>query len=258
VTLRADNVSFAYPRGPEVLRGVSCAIERGAVTVILGPNGAGKSTLVRAIAGVRRATRGSVTIDARDLRAMSAHERAHKVAYVAQRSSLAFDFGVRRVVELGRFGVGRSGAAVDAALARFALTDLSHRSVGSLSVGQRQRVALARAWAQLDGRDDAYILCDEPTSAMDPEHQLATLGALRELAARGAGVAIVMHDLTLAARTGDRALVLGRDGTVAAAGDAGTVLSPETLGRVFGVRFGVGAVDGARVVTPLGAPGAAS
>jgi len=254
VALLAHSVSFAYPRGPDVLDAVSCEIPRGAVTAIVGPNGAGKSTLVRLLAGVRRPTRGRVTIDERELASLDARTRARWVAYVEQRSSLAFDFDVRRVVELGRFGAARSRRAVDEAIERFALCDQAKRPVGSLSVGQRQRVALARAWAQLSGRDDAFLLCDEPTSAMDPEHQLSTLGALRELARRGLGVGVVIHDLTLATRTSDHALVLARDGSTDSHGTRARVLTPGTLTRVFGVPFASGVVEGQRVMTPIGGP----
>ena len=252
MTLRADTLSYAYGRGPEVLRAVSCEIEPGRILAIVGPNGAGKSTLVRLLAGVREPTSGRVTLDADPIQDLPPRTRARRVAYVAQRASLAFDFDVRRVVSLGRYGVGRDDDAVDRAIARFGLVDLAARPVGTLSVGQQQRVALARAWAQLDGADNAILLADEPTSAMDPEHQLATFGALRELASRGVGAGLVVHDLTMAARWSDEVLILGADGGVHACGPTREVLTPETLRAVFGVRFAVGELAEAPVVSPVG------
>lgn len=250
VTLAAMDISFAYPKGPDVLTRVSCTIEPGAITAILGPNGAGKSTLVRILAGVRTPDHGRVTLDGRDLFAIPARRRAARVALVAQRSTLAFDFDVRRVVELGRHAIGADRNAVDRAMGAMDLSDLAHRPVGSLSVGQQQRVAMARAFAQLDGRDDGVLLADEPTSAMDPAHQRNTLERLRALADGGAAIGLVVHDATLAATWCDRALILSGSGQRAAEGPVNAVLTPETLSGVFGIAFASAQVGSLRVLTP--------
>src|SRR5690606_22127620 len=107
--------------------------------------------------------------------------------------------------------------------------------------GQQQRVILARALAQLAGGDEPparqVILADEPTSAMDPRHELHALGVLREQARRGRAVVVVLHDFTAAARFADRALVLDDSGRVAAVGPVERTLRAGVLSGVFGVPF---------------------
>lgn len=250
VALIASNLSFAYPNGPDVLSRVSCSLEQGVITSILGPNGAGKSTLVRILAGVRSPDAGRVTLDASDLSTMKARVRASRLALVAQRSALAFDFDVRRVVELGRHAIGPDRAAVDRAIDAMELRDLDRRPVGSLSVGQQQRVAIARAFAQLDGRSDSVLLADEPTSAMDPAHQRNTLERLRTLADRGAAIGLVVHDTTLAATWSDRVIILNRAGTIAAEGPTDEILTPGILSDVFGIGFASAQVGSLHVLTP--------
>lgn len=248
--LAADDISFAYPKGPDVLKRVSCTLEPGKLTAILGPNGAGKSTLVRILSGVRRPDSGIVSLGPTDLFAMSARERAAQIGFVAQRSTLAFDFDVRRVVELGRHALGSDRGAVDRAIDEMDLSELAHRPVGSLSVGQQQRVAMARALAQLDGWDDCVLLADEPTSAMDPAHQRNTLEQLRGLSERGGTVGLVVHDTTLAATWCDRAVILAQDGSIAAEGGIDKVLTPEILSEVFGIAFASAQIGSLRVLTP--------
>lgn len=228
---------MSYPaRGGRqtALNGVSCAVHPGAITVFVGPNGAGKSTLLRVLAGVRRPDQGAVTLDNRPLSALTPRARARRVALVAQQPSVAFDFDARRVVAFGAEGAGRPASAVDRALGRFALTGLGSSTFGSLSVGQRQRVSLARAWAQLDQESTAYLLADEPISAMDPAHAVRSLQEFRALADLGMGIGLVLHDLSAAVRVGDRAVLLDAGGRLVSEGPADAVLTDAALTALFG------------------------
>jgi len=249
--LIGTNLSFAYPKGPKVLDAANCSIEPGAITAIVGPNGAGKSTLIRLLAGLATPGDGQVEINQTDITSLNGSQRAGRLAYIAQRSSLAFDFDVRLVVSFGRLALPKDPDAVERALERFGLQELSGRPMGSLSVGQQQRVSLARGWAQLDGIENAYLLADEPTSAMDPKHQLETMHALQELAYRGVGIALVAHDLSLSTQFADRAIVLDREGGVHSQGAVGDVLTPFILSKVFETPFISGEIQGLPVVIPL-------
>ena len=250
MALIGTNLSFAYPKGPRVLDAVSCSIEPGTITAIVGPNGAGKSTLIRLLAGLASPEAGQVQIDQTNLASLNGSQRAGRLAYIAQRSSLAFDFDVRLVVSFGRLALSKDPAAVERALERFGLAELSAKPMGTLSVGQQQRVSLARGWAQLDGSDTGYLLADEPTSAMDPRHQLDAMQGFQELASRGVGVALVAHDLSLSMQFADRAIVLDRGGSVHAQGAAKDVLSPQILSEVFETPFVTGEIHGLRVIIP--------
>jgi iron complex transport system ATP-binding protein len=257
MALVATNLSFSYPKGPTVLSSINASIEPGAITAILGPNGAGKSTLARLLAGVQQPDSGSVTIQGRTVQELSTQERASKLAYIAQRSSLAFDFDVRLVVSFGRLSLPKDSAAVENAMDQFGLSALADKPMGTLSVGQQQRVSIARAFAQLDGTSDSYLIADEPTSAMDPRHQLESLSALQELAKTGVGIALVAHDLTLASRFADRVILLDQHGRVHAQGDSAAVLNPKTLEVVYQTPFMQSQIGGHNVLFPA-TPHAAS
>lgn len=235
VTLIAQSISFNYPRAPRVLESVSCAINPGTVTAIVGPNGAGKSTLVRLLAGLRQPESGQVLLDDQPLASFTPRRRAQRIAFLEQRPTLAFEFSVQRVVSFGAFVGDRDCALIMQALERFELNDLAHKPFAVLSVGQQQRVAFARAWVQIAQRDNAFLLADEPCSAMDPRHTILTMQAMRQLATQGIGVGVVIHDLTIAARYADEAIVLDQSGRVASHGTATDALNTETLSTVFSV-----------------------
>ena len=252
--LSASDIIFAYPRSPRVLDGVSCAITPGRVTAIVGPNGAGKSTLVRLLAGLRTPESGVVDIDGVALSSLSARQRAQRVAFLEQRPSLAFDFSVQRVVSFGAYISERDCALISDAMRRFELEDIAHKPFVALSVGQQQRVAFARAWVQIAGREGAYLLADEPCSAMDPRHTLQTMHALRSLASEGIGVGVVLHDLNIAAQYTDRAIVIDASGRLVASGESEQALSPGTLSAVFEVPIARNAIDESRSVLSIGDP----
>lgn len=247
--LAAHDVTFGYSAPDVVLRGVSVGVTPG-ITALLGPNGAGKTTLLRLLAGAARPQHGRLTIDDRALRSLSPPQRAARMAYVAQRPEVAAAFAVREVVALGRYALGESRSAVDRALEIMSLGTLADRAFATLSVGQQQRVALARALAQLDGHDveGRFLLADEPFSAMDPAHERHAAGVLMDLASRGVGVLLVLHDFTLARRIAERGVLLGRDGRVAATGASDEVLTPEPLEEVFGTPFEEVATSSGRAI----------
>jgi iron complex transport system ATP-binding protein len=214
----------------------------GKVTAVLGPNGAGKSTLLKLLLGVLTPTGGRASWEGRDLHRVPARERAAAIAYVPQKSQVAFAFSVREVVALGRYGAGRSsdGAIIERAMRSVEILDRADEPFGILSAGQQQRATVARALAQiepLDGPPARVVLADEPVSAMDPAHAIATMELLASLSRRGVTVVVVLHDLSLAMRFADSALLIGGDGAVAAFGPSDQVLTPAVLERVYSVPF---------------------
>jgi iron complex transport system ATP-binding protein len=209
------------------------------VTAIVGPNGAGKSTLLRDLAGLRAPQRGAVHLDDAPLAAIDAATRARALAYLPQTTPLAYDLTVADVVMLGRTpflnrfaGPGAADRrAVDRAIERVGLAVTATRPLSSLSGGERQRVMLARMLAT----EAPVLLLDEPTAALDVGHALAFMDLCRELAAGGRTVIAALHDLDLARRSADAALVLG-DGAVTS-GEAAAVLTPAILGPLFAVEI---------------------
>ncbi|MCA9276801.1 MAG: ABC transporter ATP-binding protein [Phycisphaerales bacterium] len=252
--LIAESISFSYPKGPRVLDSVSCTVQAGTLTAIVGPNGAGKSTLVRLLAGLRTPHSGSVRLGDQHLHSFHPRQRAQRIAFLEQRPSLAFDFSVMRVVSFGAFACERDCALITDALQRFELTDIAHKPFASLSVGQQQRTAFARAWVQIASRPGAFLLADEPCSAMDPRHTLQTMGAMRELAESGIGVGVVVHDLNIAARFADRAVVLNQAGLLVREGPIDEAMDPAILESVFEVPIERFTLSGRSSVLVVGDP----
>ena len=224
--------------GRTVLRDISLALSPGRLVALVGPNGAGKTTLLRALAGLVP-SEGAIHVGGEVLSALALRERARRFAYLPQGHIVHWPLPARDIVALGRYPHGATDPArltpADAEAVRRAMQaadvmDLSERPVTELSGGERSRVALARVFAV----EAPVILADEPTSSLDPRHQLDVMEALRSAANSGTLVIVVTHDLGLAARFADSVLVLS-EGRLASQGAAGQALSDRVMADVFRV-----------------------
>ena len=227
-----------------LVRSCSFTLEPGSVTVIVGPNGSGKTTLLRTLLGLRDPDEGEVLLDGRPLADHPLAARARACAWLPQRTELPWSLPVEQLVMLGRAPHLSALAApsredhtiVSEALARVGLEGLRARDVRTLSGGELQRVLLARLLATRA----PLLLLDEPTTALDIGHALALLELARELAGSGHGVVLSLHELELARRHGDRALLLRGDAAGSyALGPVAEVLSPALLSEVFAVEASV-------------------
>ena len=238
----------------QVLDSVSATFAPGRVTSVLGPNGAGKSTLLACLAGLREPDSGTISLDGEPLARLDRRDRARRIGLLPQAGEVHWDIDVAALVALGRFPHrGRWGesdadrAAVTRAIAATDLGHLLHRSVATLSGGERARALLARVLA---GEPD-WLLADEPLAHLDPAHQLDTLDRLRAVADGGAGVIVVLHDLGHAARVADDVLLLA-GGRIVAAGPADDVLTAPLIAQTYGVDVHIAdAPGGRRIIVPL-------
>jgi iron complex transport system ATP-binding protein len=222
--------------GVPVVQGLSLDLVPG-WTAIVGPNGAGKSTLLRTFAGLLPATRGQVLLEGRPLAGWPDRQRAARVAWLGQQGvdGGGGDLSVADVVRLGRLPhlglfdppTARDELAVEQAMRDAECGAWRDRRLHDLSGGERQRVLLARALAV----QAPVLLLDEPTTHLDPPHQVALIRLLRRLAATHT-VASVLHDLTLALQA-DRLVVL-QAGSIRAHGGVGDPAVHAALVQVFG------------------------
>ncbi|MGH9162612.1 MAG: ABC transporter ATP-binding protein [Vicinamibacteraceae bacterium] len=282
--LHATGVSFGYREIP-VVADVSLAVGAGRVVGLLGPNGAGKSTLLKLLAGILTPTSGAVTLDGRPLAAYSRRQLARQLAVVPQETHPAFDFSVLELALMGRYPHLDAFALEgpdDVAIARAALeatgtADLEARAFATLSGGEKQRVVIASALAQFgkretgiriqdsgfgiqdsrNGKQEALLLLDEPTSSLDLRYQLEIASLLVRLnRERGATLVVTTHDLGFAASVCQE-LVLLRDGRVLASGSTAAVLTPENVRALYGVEVDIQyhADAGHLTVVPLAVSG---
>jgi len=237
----ADNISL-HLSGFDLLRNISLEVEAGAVTAIVGPNGAGKSSLLKVLTGEITATRGDVYLNQRELTHWPLLDRAQMLAVLPQHTLLNFPFTADEVVGLGRIphqtGVTKDNQIIAQALDLVDASYLQKRFYTQMSGGEKQRVQLARVLAQIwqpSDHGEQFLVLDEPTSAFDLSHQQLTLDIVRQLAERGVGVLMVVHDLNLAARCADN-LVVFDGGVIAAQGKPKDILSEQLIDKVFGVK----------------------
>ncbi len=249
--IEVEALRWRWPSAPD--RGVgplSFSVAGGEVLCVVGANGAGKSTLLRLVAGLLGPYEGSVTVGGDRLADLDERARARRVAWLPQRERIPPEMTVREYVSLGRaphtnwLGAMRADdeRAVTDAMERVSLTELSSRAVSTLSGGEQRRCGLARALAQ--GAD--ALLLDEPMASLDLKHQGELCRLVRERAAAGAAVIAVVHELTMAARLADRALLL-KDGAALAIGPTAEVMTAERLGAVFDTEVERGFLEGGGV-----------
>lgn len=218
-----------------VLDAVDLVVEAGEWVTVIGPNGAGKTTMLRSMLGTVDHG-GSIELGGEHL--AKPIERARRIAYVPQSPVMPGGMHVGDYVLLGRtphrgmFGRDSDtdcNIAMDV-LRRLDLEMFVDREVGSLSGGERQRVVLARALAQ----QTDIVLLDEPTTALDLGHQQDVLDLVETLRhERGLTVIATLHDLTLAARYGDRIALLS-GGRIVESGPPTAVLTAATIAEHFG------------------------
>nr|WP_315235760.1 heme ABC transporter ATP-binding protein [uncultured Albidiferax sp.] len=229
--------------GATLLESVSARFAAGQFTAILGPNGAGKSSLLSLLCGQRKPSQGRVLLDGQALDAYPPLLMARRRALLPQDLSVAFDYTVQDVVELGRYPhrqqpSPQESEIVQRAMQATGVQALAQRVLNTLSGGERARAQLARVlaqiWEPVPGHS-RWLLLDEPTAALDVHHQHAVLRLARRWAhEHGVGVVAVLHDLNLALRYADQVLLL-QNGRVQANGPPAHVLSEATVRRIWQV-----------------------
>ncbi|KQS66565.1 ABC transporter ATP-binding protein [Modestobacter sp. Leaf380] len=236
VRLAAEQVRLAYGEHV-VVDSLDLELTDGSFTAIVGPNGCGKSTLLRALGRLLRPSSGQVVLDGRPIAKTPTREVARVLGLLPQTPIAPEGLTVADLVARGRHPHqswlrqwSRDDEAVVAeALSWTDMTDLADRPVDALSGGQRQRAWISMALAQ--GTD--LLLLDEPTTYLDLSHQIDVLELVARLhAERGRTVAVVLHDLNLAARYAQR-LIAMKDGVMVASGTPAEVLTEQLLDEVF-------------------------
>ena len=236
MNIRVESLSQNYGKRT-VLHDISFSAESGKITALLGQNGSGKSTLIKTIADVMPCPAETVFANGADITTVHKSERAKMIGYVPQYFHYTAFTTVLDTVLLGRrpymnWSVSEEDLqTVDNALAMMNISDLSGRYINELSGGQRQRVFIARAIAQ----NPVFYLFDEPTSSLDLKYQLETMAVMQKIVRKnGSGMIVALHDLNLALKYADYAVLL-KDGRIYAQGTPEDVITSKAVADVYGV-----------------------
>jgi ATP-binding cassette subfamily B protein len=197
--LRFEQVSFAYDPNRVILHDVSFTVPAGTTTAVVGASGAGKSTLARLLFRFYDVTGGSITLDGRDLRAVTQSSLRAAIGIVPQ-DTVLFNDSLRYNVAYGRPGAPDAeieAAAGAAQLSAFIAalpagweTPVGERGL-KLSGGEKQRVAIARMLL----KNPPVLVLDEATSALDSRNEAAIQEALRAVAAHRTTL-VIAHRLS--------------------------------------------------------------
>lgn len=237
-SLTASKLSAGY-NDNSILRDLDLAIPPGKITVIVGANACGKSTLLRAMSRLLFPRSGQVLLDGKSIHRTPPRELARQLGLLPQSPIAPEGIVVADLVGRGRHPhqglfsrwTHDDDEAVARALGATGITELAERTIDELSGGQRQRVWIAMALAQ----QTDILLLDEPTTFLDINHQIEVLDLLTDLNhERGTTIAMVLHDLNLAARYADH-LVAMSNGSIYVSGTPEDVLTEENVRHVFGL-----------------------
>jgi ABC-type Mn2+/Zn2+ transport system ATPase subunit len=226
------NVSVTFPETVG-LEDVTLDVAAGEFLAVIGPNGSGKTTLLRAILGLAKPVRGTISV-------LGAHpaQARRRIGYVPQRSPFdpKFPVSVFDVALMGIYGTlgvlhlpnQRDKGRVMGLLEAVGLADVASHVAGHLSGGQQQRLLIARALAA----QPQLLLLDEPTSGVDVASQKSIIELIRGLHDKlKLTTLLVTHDINEVMPCVDKVLYLNR--RVYAFGTCQDILNRETLEELY-------------------------
>lgn len=221
-----------------ILNEISLTVQTGQTVALLGPSGGGKSTLLRCVNGLNDFDQGEIHVGPHRLmprregrNGQTTREVRRLVGMVFQDFQLFPHFtALQNIIEAPQRVLGVShqeatGRAMEL-LKRVGLADRAGAYPQQLSGGQKQRVAIARALAM----QPTALLCDEITSALDPELKNEVLSVLEDLKAEGMTLILVTHEIGFARRAADRVVVLA-DGKIIEDGPPAQVIDNPQVPR---------------------------
>lgn len=236
--LKAIDLSVGYQK-QMIIKNLTLKIPQGQIIGLIGPNGSGKSTLLKALARIILPHEGNVFLDDQAIQTIETKEVAKKIAMLSQSSDSSMGLTIEEIISYGRFpyqkGFGQLSSAdyeaIHWAIEATGLENLADKTIKTLSGGQKQRVWIAMALAQ----DTDIVILDEPTTFLDPAHQLEILQLLQKINRKyGKTIVMSIHDMNLASRFCDYLYAL-KEGDILTCGTPEQVLTNEWLQQLFDI-----------------------
>ena len=246
------NFSFSYEKSP-VLKNISFNVAEGEFICLVGPNGAGKSTLLKCLHKIIEGGTGQIDLMGRSIKEKSHKELAKLLGSVSQTTQSNAPFSVYEFVKMGRypylnpFSMTKEAdkKIIQHALEITGIESFKSRLLSELSGGERQKVYIAAALAQ----GTKILLMDEPTTFLDPKHQVDIYHTLKKLnEIDGITILLVTHDFNMGALFGKRMLALN-SGKLLYDGTVQKFMKGDQLEKIFGIPFEI--INGTQKRKPI-------
>lgn len=224
-----------------LLSNISFQLKQGDYLCILGANGAGKSTLLKALIGIIASQESSLTLNQQPLENLSQKERARQISYVPQAYGHPLNFSVKHFIKMARYAhhtafsdwSAEDQLALEESLEITQTSDFIDRQMTTLSGGEAQRVMIAAALCQ----QAPLLLLDEPTSFLDPRHQVEVHQLIQDLNQNhDMSIIEVSHDLNHAVQHSQHILAL-KLGEALWYGKSSELLESEYLHALYDQQF---------------------
>lgn len=232
--IRVENLRYSVDQR-KILNDISILVKKKKFVGIIGANGCGKSTLLKNIYRFLKCNSGEIIIDKLEISEYKTEFLAKKMAVLAQKHNMNFDFTVEEIVEMGRYAHQKSELnskfsnkeIIEKSLKSVGMEQMRLRSFLSLSGGEMQRVLIARALAQ----DSHILILDEPTNHLDIKYQRQVMEMIVET---DKTILAVIHDMNIASSYCNYIYAM-KDGKIQVEGEPDSIFTKENIKDIFDV-----------------------
>ena len=247
MTIKSESMSLEIDGG-EIVNDINIEVFPGKVLALIGPNGAGKSTILKLLSGDVKPTSGVVKYNDINISNIPFVDRAHIRGVMSQSQTIAFDFSVLEIIEMGwlhsdhDYYTSFYPDVLKQIIEDCELQHLADRKFNTLSGGEQKRVHFARVLLQLwipEGDiHPRFMLLDEPLANLDIYHELKMLEIIKKHLSKNIGVLLILHDLNTASKFADN-IVLMKNGTIVKNGSTIEVLTESILSETYETKIKV-------------------
>ena len=241
MTIKSESMSLEIDGG-EIVNDINIEVFPGKVLALIGPNGAGKSTILKILSGDIKPTSGVIKYNDINISNIPFVDRAHIRGVMSQSQTIAFDFSVLEIIEMGwlhsdhDYYTSFYPDVLKQIIEDCELQHLVDRKFNTLSGGEQKRVHFARVLLQLwipEGDiHPRFMLLDEPLANLDIYHELKMLEIIKKHLSKNIGVLLILHDLNTASKFADN-IVLMKNGTMVKNGSTIEVLTESILSETY-------------------------
>ena len=247
MTIKSESMSLEIDGG-EIINDINIEVFPGKVLALIGPNGAGKSTILKILSGDIKPTSGVVKYNDINISNIPFVDRAHIRGVMSQSQTIAFDFSVLEIIEMGwlhsdhDYYTSFYPDVLKQIIEDCELQHLVDRKFNTLSGGEQKRVHFARVllqlWIPAGDIYPRFMLLDEPLANLDIYHELKMLEIIKRHLSKNIGVLLILHDLNTASKFADN-IVLMKNGTIVKNGSTVEVLTESILSETYETKIKV-------------------